>query len=1146
MAWALGIDIRLGNYFPHWSWLPLQFSLALGPFIYFYVLKITRPEYKFRPKDLLHFSPLLLQQGILVLEIRESMETGAATYDTPVFRQLNPVLQVLILISVITYLQLCRRQVRDFHWRLKTNLVERSPYQLRWLRRLLAGFGWLWLVWIPFTAVDLFYYNHHLGIHVYYSFYLFLAAILIWIAAAAFLRPDLGVVVPAPSLLKVLPPADLRQKGKWLRKAMEADLFYQDAELSLRSLAEKLELNPNELSRIINTAFGKSFNDFINEYRIREVIRKMQDPVYDRITLIGIAMDAGFNSKSTFNRTFRQMTGKSPAEYKSRLEKERPSYTLRPYSHSAAVISNHETTPMWYAEKLNRNYMFKNYFKTAWRNIMRGRGYSALNIFGLATGMAVALIIGLWVHNQYAYDKFLPGYQRLYQVERHFYGNGDTLTFGGTSLKLADALRNQIPGIAAVAETDGGGQHGLKVADKKLYIQGESVAGDFLTMFQYPLLGGNEKNVLSDPNSIVLTESTAMALFGSVNVINKIVRYDNKNDLKVTGILKDIPANSTLQFGFLVPFSYLEATDDFVKRARSAGFGMTDFTVYVQTKPGVTYTQVSAKIKDLEKSEEDNSMSMKTNVILDPVANWHLYDNYEGGKPVAGFIEYVHIFSVVGILVLLIACINFVNLTTARSEKRAKEVGVRKAIGSGKKELVVQFLVESALLTFIAFLFSVVLVQLALPSFNALTGDALAIPFTSISFWIITLCCVLVTALAAGSRPAFYLSSFNPVKVLKNSINAGKAATLPRKILVVVQFSCSIALIISTLIIYQQVQYAKDRPSGYDKNRLVMTDMNEDLGRNYTAIRNEIKQKGIAEMITTASNNVTTGGNHRDVDAWPGKKPGESVNMGYVHVTEDYFSTVGMTMKDGRNFIGNSDTLNVIINEAAVKLLRLNNPINQVITNSDTRYKIIGVIKDAITASPFASADPAIFLYEAKPQYVMMYRLSAGIKTQDAITKLAAIFNKYNPAYPFTYTFADDSYAAKFRQEVLIGTLAGLFAAFAIFISCLGLFGLAAYMAEQRTKEIGIRKVLGASVPQVWLLLSTDFILLVVISCFIASPVAFYFLTGWLQKYDYRISISPFVFILAGIAAIIITIITISFQSIKAAIANPVKSLRSE
>ncbi len=790
--------------------------------------------------------------------------------------------------------------------------------------------------------------------------------------------------------------------------------------------------------------------------------------------------------------------------------------------------------------------MLANYFKIAWRNIMRGRGYSALNIFGLAAGMAVAMIIGLWVYQQYSFDKFLPAYPQLYQVRRNFYGNGDTLTYGGTSLKLADALRNQIPEIESVAETDGGGLHGLLVEGKKLYVKGNQVGGDFLSMFQFSLLTGEANNVLKDPYSIVLTESTAKALFGNENPVGKIVRYDNRNDLRVTGVLKDIPANSSLQFNFLVPFSYLESTDDFVKQARSAGFGWTNFITYVKLKPGIAYAQVAPKIRDIQKVDRDNSLAMTTNIIFDPIENWHLYENFEQGKPVGGFIAYVRIFSIIGILVLVIACINFVNLTTASSEKRAKEVGVRKAIGSGRVELVFQFLIESVLLTFIAFIISILFVRLALPSFNSLTDSQIEIPFASVAFWLVIFGGIILTGLAAGSKPAFFLSSFNPVKVLKGSVHVGKAAALPRKILVVLQFSCSIALIVSTFIIYQQVQYARDRPSGYDKDRLMMMDMNDDLTRNYNVIRNEIKQKGIAGAITTASNSATTGGNHRDVDDWPGKKPGESVNMGYVHVTEDYFSTLGMSMKEGRNFSGNADTLNVIFNEAAVRLLRLKNPINQVITHIDTRMRIIGVVKDALTASPFAPADPTIFMYETRPQQVMMYRLSAGIKTQDAIAALTSLFNKYNPAYPFTYTFADEGYAAKFKLEVLVGKLAGLFAAFAIFISCLGLFGLAAYTAEQRTREIGIRKVLGASVPQVWLLLSKDFILLVLISCFIASPVALYFLGGWLQKYDYRISISPLVFIMAGLAAMLVTLITISFQSIKAALANPVKSLRTE
>jgi len=560
----------------------------------------------------------------------------------------------------------------------------------------------------------------------------------------------------------------------------------------------------------------------------------------------------------------------------------------------------------------------------------------------------------------------------------------------------------------------------------------------------------------------------------------------------------------------------------------------------------VSYTQIELKVRNLQKADIDNSMSMTTNIMLDPVKNWHLYSKFEKGKAVGGLIEYVNIFSVIGILVLLIACINFINLTTARSEKRAKEVGIRKAIGSGKRNLIFQFLTESIVIAFISFLFSILLVQLAIPAFNTLTGVSIEIPLTNPVFWIISIGNVLGTGIIAGSRPAFYLSSFEPVKVLKGKLHIGKSAALPRQVLVVLQFSCSIALIICTYIIYQQVQHAKDRPAGYDKDRLMITDMNDDLARNYTAIRNKLMRSGITESVTSATVSVSTPGNHRDVDEWRGKRPGESVDMGAITISDDYFKTLGMSMKEGRNFNSPSDTLNVIFNEAAVKLLRLQNPVNQTITWIDTKLRIIGVVKNALTKSPFAPADPTIFFYDSKPQNVVMYRLSPQVKTHEAIAKLTSIFNKFNPAYPYIYSFADEDYSAKFKFEVLIGKLAGLFAALAIFISCLGLFGLAAYIAQQRTKEIGIRKVLGASVSQMWLLLSKDFILLVFISCVIASPIAFYFMQDWLQKYDYRINISPAVFIVAGIIAMVLTIITVSLQSIKAALANPVKSLRTE
>ena len=789
--------------------------------------------------------------------------------------------------------------------------------------------------------------------------------------------------------------------------------------------------------------------------------------------------------------------------------------------------------------------MIKNYFKTAWRNIIRTFGYSLLNVWGLAIGMAVALLIGLWVYDQYSYDKSLPDYQRLYRVQRNFDSNGDTLTFLSTSLKLADALRNQIPEVEYVAECAGMGPHGLMIRDKKLYLNGGIVGSDFLKMFQYPLVKGNAATVFKDAYSIVLTQSTAKAFFGNEDPVNKTIRFDNKHDLKVTGILEDLPGNSSFNFKYLVPFSYFEQTNDYVKRQRTGSFGNNSYSIFVKLKSHSDYAKVYPKIRNIEHTEKDNTNAMLSYVTLQPVERWHLYSNYVNGKDTAGFLEYVHMFTIIGLLVLLIACINFINLTTARSEKRAKEVGVRKAIGSQRKDLVIQFLSEAFLLTSIALVFAIVFAELAFPAFNSLTGNNISVPFNNIYFWLIMIGCLFVTALLAGSRPAFYLSSFNPVKVLKGTIQAGKSS-LSRKVLVVMQFSCSIALIISTIIIYQQIQYAKERPSGYNLDRLLSTDMNVDISKNYTALKNELTQKGIADAVTTATSPATGVWWHTDIDQWPGKNAGETIEMGEIITSQDYFKAVGMTFSAGRDFTSDNDTTSVVFNESAIKKMRIKNPVSQIITWGGTQFKIVGVVKDALMNSPFTGADPTMFICYPQPQDIMMYRLSPNIKTQDAITQLTSIFNKYNPAFPYKYTFADEEYAAKFKLEVLIGKLAGLFAGLAIFISCLGLFGLAAYVAEQRTKEIGIRKVLGASVTQVWLLLSKDFIVLVLISCVIASPVALYFLKNWLQKYDYRISIGASVFIISAMMAILITIITVSFQAIKAAIANPVKSLRTE
>jgi putative ABC transport system permease protein len=794
--------------------------------------------------------------------------------------------------------------------------------------------------------------------------------------------------------------------------------------------------------------------------------------------------------------------------------------------------------------------MLKNYLTVAWRNMRNNKVYSALNVVGLAMGMAVALLIGLWVVNQYAYDRFLPHYEQAYQVEVNYTTQRDgTHTQTAVSLPLAGVLRTTIPGIESVAETDwvSWQSHDLLVGTKKLLINGGAVHPDFLKIFPYPMVKGNANTAFKDPFSIILTESTAKALFGNDDPINKTIRVDNQHDVKVTGIMKDLPATSTFQFQYLFPFAYKMATEDWMKNATTS-WTDNSFEMFVKLKAGADFTHVSKQVADLI---GQNSIEMRQSlpeVILHPLKDWHLYSDFKNGKAVGGFIDYVRMFGIIGALVLFIACINFINLSTARSEKRAREVGVRKAIGSRRSDLIYQFLTESMVVVFVAFLLCLLLVRLTLPAFNTLAGASVTIPYGSAAFWGIMLAFVFATGLLAGSRPAFYLSSFKAVKVLKGTFKAGSA--LPRKILVVAQFSCSVALIISTVIIYRQLQYAKDRPIGYSYNRLVSTPMSDDLLNQYAALKNDLLASGAIESVTKASSPMTGIYSHAGIIKWPGQTAGDLGFMaGDLAVVSQYFSTVGMQFVAGSDFSSEwaRDTTNVILNEAAIQQMGLKDPIGQYITWGGQPHpsRIIGVVKNALMESPFTPAKPTAYKHGRGGNFAI-YRLAANIDPHTAMDKIGHIFDKYNPAYPFSYTFVNEDYDSKFNLETLVGKLAGIFSGLAIFISCLGLFGLAAYLAEQRNKEISIRKVLGASVAQLWMLLSKDFIVLVFLSCVIATPVAFYFLHNWLIKYDYRIRIGPGVFIFSALIAIAIAILTISFQAIKAAVANPSKNLRTE
>jgi predicted permease len=796
--------------------------------------------------------------------------------------------------------------------------------------------------------------------------------------------------------------------------------------------------------------------------------------------------------------------------------------------------------------------MIRNHFLIAWRNILKSKGYSAINIVGLAVGMAVTLLIALWAINEYSFDRFLPNYRLLYQVKVNFTGQHDgTHTQNGISLPLADVLRKEIPGIRRVAEADavGNENHDLVVGDKKLYLNGGAVGSAFFKMFPFPFLKGDPASALKDPFSIVIDQSMATALFGDKDPINQAIRIDNDKVVKVTGVIADIPANSSLQFKYVLPFSFKEQTEEWVKNGRTS-WTNNSFQIFVQLDPGVNYAQVNSAIKGLVYKNSPAMRPANPEIFLYPLKDWHLYTDFKNGKPAGGFIDYVRLFSLIGLLVLVIACINFMNLSTARSEKRAREVGVRKALGSQRSDLIYQFLTESVVIAFIAFLLAILLVQLALPSFNALTGDVIRMPWSSPIFWCVMLGYVLLTGLFAGSRPAFYLSSFNPVKVLKGSIRLGRGATLPRKILVVTQFSCSVALIISTVIVYRQIQYARNRPTGYNANRLMMTDMSGDLNKNYEAMRNEMIQSGIVEDVATSSSSITKVQSHFSLDNWPGKTAGDdAINIGALWVSGSYFPAMGMQILAGRDFSPDwsADTSGVILNEAAVKRIGLKDPVGRLVTwnGNDAPVRILGVVKDALMESPFTPVAPAIFAH-VQWGNCLLYRLSSHVGTQEALPRLRQLFTKYNPTYPYSYQFVDEEYGHKFNLELLVGKLAGIFAGLAILISCLGLFGLAAYVAEQRTREIGIRKVLGASISQVWLLLSKDFLLLVLISCGIASSIALYFLRRWLQQYNYRISIGPDVFVYSAMAAMGITLLTISWQAIRAGLANPINSLRTE
>jgi ABC-type antimicrobial peptide transport system permease subunit len=791
--------------------------------------------------------------------------------------------------------------------------------------------------------------------------------------------------------------------------------------------------------------------------------------------------------------------------------------------------------------------MVSNYLKIALRNLRKNKVYSFINIVGLAVGIAVAMLIGLWVWDELSYNKYHKNYDRVVQAWISQTFNGQTGTGTAVSIPAVTEMATKYSADfkhTSLASWNSG--HLLSKGDKKINKTGMWAQPSFPEILSLKMLKG-DYSALKNPGSIVISESLAKSLFGNEDPLNKTLKLDIKKDVKVTGVYEDIPFNSSFNDLYLIlPWSdYLNA-ENWVKQAGDQ-WGNHSFQFFAQVADNAEIEKVSRKIRDVEMPHAF-SKTDKPQYLLHPMSKWHLHSDFKDGKNVGGAIQFVWLFSIIGVFVLLLACINFMNLSTARSEKRAKEVGIRKSIGSLRSQLIFQFLSESFLVVIFALILAILIVLVAIPGFNELSGKHVSFPFFYAEFWLALVVFSLFTGIISGSYPAFYLSSFNPLSVLKGTFKVGKWSAVPRKVMVVMQFTVSITLIIGTIIVFQQIQHAKDRPVGYDREGLLQVEISPNMYGKYYPLRDDLLKSGAVQEMSESSSPTTGIYSNQIGFEWEGMEPGSVPLFGTIACTHDFGKTIGWKIVQGRDFSRDysTDTAAFILNESAVKLTGIQDIIGKTIRYNGKPRQVVGVIKDMVMQSPYEPAVPTIFLMDYEWANLINIKLEPGKPVDQALKKVEAIFRKHDPDSPFEFKFADEQYEAKFRAEERIGKLARVFAVLAIFISCLGLFGLAAYTAEQRTKEIGIRKALGASVAQMWAMLSKEFVYLVLLACVIASPIALYFLNDWLKKYEYHIELSWVVFAVSAITAIIITLLTVSFQAIKAALMNPVKSLRSE
>jgi putative ABC transport system permease protein len=802
------------------------------------------------------------------------------------------------------------------------------------------------------------------------------------------------------------------------------------------------------------------------------------------------------------------------------------------------------------SNRINSYDMYKSYFKVGLRNLFNNKGYSLINIGGLSVGMAIVILISLWVYDELSFDKNHENYDHIVQVMQHQTFDGKTTSQMNIPMPLGPALYNEygdnFKNLSMATWTN---EHILTVGEKSINQWGNFAEPGFPELLSLTLLQGDRK-ALKDPSSLLLSESAAKALFGGNDPMNKTIRIDGKLEAKVMGIYQDLPYTSTFQnLAFIAPWEMYVNSEPWLKESVHR-WSNNSFQLFGQLVPGADLNTVSEKIKKVKYNHAAEQQRFNPEIYLYPMSNWHLRAKWVNGINVGGQIQMVWLFGIIGLFVLLLACINFMNLSTARSEKRAKEVGIRMTIGSVRSQLVYQFLSESFLVVLLSFIVAIGIASLSLSWFNNLAAKRMVMPWSQPYFWLAAIAFILLTSLLAGSYPALYLSSFRPVTVLKGSFKAGRFTSLPRKVLVVLQFTVSVTLVIGTVIVYHQIRYSQDRPIGYDYDGLVMIEKKTpDFDKKYEALRTALTSENVIEEMAQSSSPTFYVGSYNGGFEWEGLDPElQWSDFGTIWISPEYGKTVGWSIVQGRDASRafSTDSTAVLINESAAEFIGAKDPVGLKVKWDNKTYHVIGVVKDMVIESPYRTTKPNIYFVDYEDLYWFNLKLNPMKSVHESVASIENVFKKIIPGVPFDYRFADESYARKFDSEIRIGKLTSLFSALAIFISCLGIFGLASFVAEQRAKEIGIRKVLGASVRSLWQLLAKDFIVLVIIASVLAIPFALYYLNSWLKTYEYHTEISWWIPFVSVMGALMITMATVSYQAIRAARINPVKSLKSE